>query len=103
MMTRLSISPSESETVFRDLGFSDLEAENLKVRAFMMLEIERLIRARGLTQTEAAELLGVAQPRISDLVRGKIDRFTIDSLLNMLSEAGVPVEVRVGSGDIQSS
>ena len=88
--------PPDSRDVFQDLAFPEPEADNLRVRAFLMVELEKLIRRRGLTQTEAAELFGVAQPRVSDLVRGKIDHFTIDSLLNMLTRAGVEVEVRVG-------
>lgn len=96
MKSHLTVVPSESGGVFRDLGFSEQEAENLRVRAFLMLEVERVMEKKSLTQTEAAELFGVSQPRISDLVRGKIDHFTIDSLLNMLTNAGVRVEVRVG-------
>ena len=79
--------------VFADLGFPAVEAENLKIRSFLMGELRSLIAARGLTQVAAAELLGVSQPRISDLVRGKIGLFTIDSLVNMLTHAGVGVRV----------
>jgi predicted XRE-type DNA-binding protein len=55
-----------------------------------------LIDTRGLTQAQAAELLGVTQPRISDLVRGKIDRFSIDTLIAMLDHAGVRVQIVLG-------
>jgi predicted XRE-type DNA-binding protein len=81
--------------VFEDLGFSPEEAENLKIRAVLMDAIEDLIESRGLTQQRAAELLGTTQPRVSDLVRGKINEFTIDSLVRMLAHAGVRVEVQV--------
>lgn len=81
--------------VFRDLGFGEEEAENLKVRADLMIELTRLIEAQGLTQSAAAELLGVTQPRISDLMRGKIDRFSVDSLIEMLGRAGACVSVVV--------
>jgi predicted XRE-type DNA-binding protein len=81
--------------VFRDLGFSDEEAENLKIRADLMIELTSLIEAQGLTQEAAAKLLGVTQPRISDLVRGKIDRFSVDSLIEMLGHAGASVSVVV--------
>jgi predicted XRE-type DNA-binding protein len=77
--------------VFKDLGFNDDEAENLKVRADLMIELTQLIEARELTQTAAADLLGVTQPRVSDLVRGKIDRFSVDTLIEMLGHAGVSV------------
>ena len=82
-----------SGNVFRDLGFEPEEAENLKVRADLMIELSKLIKARKLTQVRAAKLLGVTQPRVSDLVRGKIDRFSVDSLIEMLGRAGVRVEI----------
>ncbi len=81
--------------VFRDLGFGEDEAENLKIRADLMIELSKLIEAQGLTQAAAAELLGVTQPRISDLMRGKIDRFSVDSLIEMLGHAGARVSVVV--------
>jgi predicted XRE-type DNA-binding protein len=85
-----------SGNVFRDLGFSHEEAENLKIRTDLMIRLSQLIETRGLTQAHAATLLGVTQPRISDLVRGKIDRFSIDTLVAMLGQAGVRVQILVG-------
>ncbi len=87
-----------SGNVFTDLGFEPEEALNLKVRSDLMIEISKLIEERGLTQTAAADLLRVTQPRISDLVRGKIDRFSVDSLLEMLGHAGVNVSFVVTAG-----
>jgi len=81
--------------VFTDLGFDEDEAQNLKVRADLMIELASLIEDRSLTQTEAADLLGVTQPRVSDLVRGKIDRFSVDSLIQMLGHAGAEVSFEV--------
>ena len=81
--------------VFRDLGFGAKEAESLRLRAELMLEVRRLIRARKLTQRSAAALLGVTQPRISDLIRGKIDLFSIDTLVNMLARGGMRVQLRI--------
>lgn len=81
--------------VFRDLGFGEDEAENLKIRADLMIELTKLIEAQELTQAAAAKLLGVTQPRVSDLVRGKIDRFSVDSLIEMLGHAGACVSVLV--------
>jgi len=72
-----------------------MEAEHLRIRADLMLEVERIIEARGLTQADAAKLLHVTQPRISDLIRGKLERFSIDTLVEMLSRAGVDVTVKV--------
>jgi len=60
-----------------------------------MVELGKVISRRGLTQREAAELFRVTQPRVSDLLRGKIDRFSIDTLVNMLARADRHVQVRV--------
>jgi predicted XRE-type DNA-binding protein len=79
--------------VFRELGFGRAEAENLRIRSELMIRLERLIASEGLTQVAAARLLGVSQPRVSDLVRGRIEMFSIDSLVNMLARAGVEVTV----------
>jgi len=85
-----------SGNVFRDLGFSAEEATHLKIRSDLMIRLTRLIEDRGLTQAAAARLLGVTQPRISDLTRGKIDRFSIDTLIAMLGHAGVGVQIVLG-------
>lgn len=79
--------------VFTDLGFGPEEAENLRLRTHLMVEIKAMIHGRGLKQKQAAALFGVSQPRISDLKRGKIDEFTIDSLVNMLGHAGIRIDV----------
>jgi predicted XRE-type DNA-binding protein len=84
-----------SGNVFRDLGFSEDEAENLRVRSDLMISLSKLIEDRSLTQTQAAKLLGVTQPRISDLMRGKIQLFSVDSLIEMLGHAGAQVSVIV--------
>jgi predicted XRE-type DNA-binding protein len=93
----IRVQPS-SGNVFADLGFSAEEAQNLKARSDLMIEITKLIDARGLSQAAAAKLLGVTQPRISDLVRGKIDRFSVDSLIEMLGHAGASVSFVVTTG-----
>ena len=84
--------------IFRDLGFPPAEAENLKIRSDLMTALQQLMLERGLTQVQAAGLFGVSQPRISDLKRDKIDRFTIDTLVNMLACAGVSVRLKIGRG-----
>jgi predicted XRE-type DNA-binding protein len=86
-----------SGNVFRDLGFPRVEAENLRIRSELMTQLEKLIERKGLTQTAAARLLGVSQPRVSDLVRGRIELFSIDVLVNMLAKAGVRVAVTTRS------
>jgi len=81
--------------VFRDLGFSEDEAEHLKVRSSLMVQIRKVLESRRLTQARAAELFGVTQPRISDLVRGKINLFSIDTLIDMLAHAGLRVSFKL--------
>lgn len=81
--------------VFLDIGFGPDEAANLLVRTQLMIAVERVIKDRGMKQKDAAKLFGVSQPRISDVMRGKIDAFTIDSLVNMLGSAGMRVGVTV--------
>lgn len=71
------------------------EAENMKLRSALMMALEKRIRDHGWTQVEAARHLGVTQPRVSDLMRGKINVFAIDTLVNMLTAAGLHVEMRV--------
>jgi predicted XRE-type DNA-binding protein len=88
MPTRIKKSAGN---VFSDLGFSPEEAENLRMRADLMIHLSKVIKARKLTQAQAAEWLGVTQPRISDLMRGRIDRFSIDGLVGMLGHAGIRV------------
>lgn len=83
------------KNIFEDLGFDADTAKNRKLRADLMIAIRKIVEDRKLKQTAAATLLGTTQPRISDLMRGEIDEFTIDSLVNMLSHAGVDVELRL--------
>ena len=82
-----------SGNVFRDLGFPPEEAEHLLLRSTLMTQVLKIIESRGLTQAQAAKLMGVTQPRISDLARGKIDLFSIDTLVDMLARAGMKVGV----------
>jgi predicted XRE-type DNA-binding protein len=71
------------------------QAENLKLRSSLMLALKRHIEREGLSQIEAAKVFGVTQPRISNLMRGKIDLFGLDMLVNMLAAAGLRVTVQV--------
>ena len=74
-------------------GIPPAEAENLKLRAQLMSKIRGV--ARGTTQAQAAKRFGVSQPRLNDLLRGKIDKFSLDALVNMLGSAGLRIELRV--------
>jgi len=93
-VTNASDFPGEGpyENAFDALFQSD-EAANLKVRAKLMRRLSAYIEEQELSQTDAAEHLGSGQPRVSELIDGQIDRFTIDALLNMCAAAGIEVEV----------
>ncbi len=92
MSERLKVQRG-SGNVFRDVGFVAEEAENLLLRAQLMSEIREV--ARGMTQAQSAKRFGVTQPRINDMLRGKIDKFSLDALVNLLAKAGMRVEMRV--------
>ena len=84
-----------SGNVFRDLGFDEAEAENLKLRSTLMIRIIKLVDELNSTQSEAAKMLGVTQPRLNQLLKGKIQLFSLDALVNMLASAGLRVTVTV--------
>src|SRR6266540_1231155 len=88
------VTPSTGN-VFRDLGFSKEESEHLLVRADLLIQVQKAITSRRLKQTEAAKVLRVTQPRVSDLLRGRIDLFSTDSLIDMLARLGVGVRLVV--------
>ena len=79
--------------VFRDVGFGKREAAHLSMRADLLIAAQETITRRGLTQAAAAKLLGVHQPRVSDLMRGRIELFSIETLIEMLARLGVSVRV----------
>ncbi len=81
--------------VFEDLGFATEEALNLKIRADLMLNIKHFIQTKEWTQKQAALFFGETQPRISDLMNGDIERFSIDKLVVMLAQAGMDVRLEV--------
>ena len=73
------------------------QAENMKLRSVLMMALKDHIARVGLSQSDAAKLLGVTQPRVSDLMRGKIELFGLDTLVNMAGAAGLHVEMRISS------
>ena len=79
--------------VFLDLGFSPEEAEHLKVRSDLMIEIQNAIVSRNLKQAEATSLLRVSQPHVSDLLRDRIYLFSTDALIDMLAHLNVRVRL----------
>ena len=88
------VTPSTGN-VFRDLGFSKEESEHLLVRADLLIQVQKAIASKGLKQAEAATVLRVTQPRVSDLLRGRIDLFSTDALIDMLARLGVGVRLVV--------
>lgn len=72
-----------------------VEAENMKLRSVLMTALKKYITESGMSQAQAANLFGVTQPRVSDLMRGKINLFGLDALVNMATAAGLQVELRV--------
>jgi predicted XRE-type DNA-binding protein len=82
-----------SGNVFVDLGFDKAEAENLRLRAELMMRIEDFYRKSGMTQSQAAEALGLTQPRLNALLKGKIGLFSLDALVNVASRAGLNVRL----------
>jgi len=91
-----------SGNVFQDAGFPPGEAAHLLIRADLMIQLERVLKQRGLTQVQAAKLLGISQPRVSDLVRGRIDLFSIDTLVDMLAHLGVRVRLKTSHSKLNS-
>jgi predicted XRE-type DNA-binding protein len=77
-----------SGNVFRDLGFPPDKAEHLLVRADVMIRLEKELGFRGLKQAQAAKLLGITQPRVGDLLRGRVELFSADALIDMLARLG---------------
>jgi predicted XRE-type DNA-binding protein len=72
-----------------------VQAENMRLRSSLMMALKDHISREGLSQSQAAQVFGVTQPRVSDLMRGKIGLFSLDSLVNMLAAAGLRVEMRI--------
>jgi predicted XRE-type DNA-binding protein len=71
------------------------EAENMKLRSVLMAALKQRIARSEMTQAQAAQLFGVTQPRVSDLMRGKINLFALDALVNMAAAAGLHIEMQV--------
>lgn len=88
------ITPS-SGNVFVDLGFDEAEAQVLALRADVMLQLYTEIKHRKLTQVEASRLLGVSQSRVSDLMRGKSEKFSLDMLVLFAAKLGTPARLQL--------
>jgi len=83
-----------SGNVFLDLGYSPDEAAILQMRADLMADLRKFIKAKRLTQAKAAEVFGISQSRVSDLIRGKWDRFSLEMLITLATRAGMHVTLK---------
>ena len=86
-----------SGNVFTDLGFSPDEAAILQMRADLMADLRKFIKTKELTQAKAAEILGVSQSRVSDLTRGKWERFSLEMLITLATRAGMRVSLKIAA------
>lgn len=88
------ITPSGGN-IFADLGFEPQEANKLKIKAQLMAQLSEWIKEQSLKQEDAAQLLQVTRPRVSDVMTGKTGKFTIDALVDMVERVGYQVRVQI--------
>jgi predicted XRE-type DNA-binding protein len=88
---------NSSGNVFIDLGYSPDEAAILQMRADLMADLRKFIKAKKLTQAKAAEIFGVSQSRVSDLIRGKWERFSLEMLITLATKAGMRITLKRGA------
>ena len=86
-----------SGNVFIDLGYQPEEASILQMRADLMANLRKFIEAKKLTQAKAAELFGVSQSRVSDLTRGKWEKFSLEMLIALATKAGMHVTLKTAA------
>jgi len=89
------MSKQKFDSVWDAIEDTPEEAENMKLRSTLMTALKNHLARTEMSQAEAAKLLGVTQPRVSDLMRGKINLFGLDALVNMAAAAGLHIEIRV--------
>ena len=94
MKERMTIS---SGNVFADLGYSQDEAAILQMRADLMADLRKFIAVKKITQTEAARIMGVSQSRISDLITGKWEKFSLEMLITLATKAGRHVTLKIAA------
>lgn len=92
-MTDESIVTPGGVNIFEDLGFPD--AKELLVKANLSAAIQREIKSRGLRQVDAAKIMGIRQPDVSDIIRGRLDDFSIERLIRLLDKLGFDVQMSI--------
>ena len=85
----------EFNSVWDAIEGDQVQAANLKLRAQLMMEVSEYVKQSGLTQAEAAKRLGITQPRLNDVLKGRIDKYTVDRLVNMLAAVGYKVKMDI--------
>ena len=93
-MTKIKITKG-SANVFEDLGFTAQESQNLLLRSQTMIALVQWFEASGMTQAQAAKSLSITQPRFNQLLKGKIETFSLDALVNMATSAGMRVGLSI--------
>ena len=91
--TRTEVEAGSGNVVFADLGYADARSRRLKVE--LAMEVNRILGELGLAQDRAAKLLGIRQPHVSDLVRYRLNRFSVERLMDFLTRLGRDVEIRI--------
>ena len=91
------MSNERFNSVWDAIEATPAEAENMRLRSALMISLKEYISREGLTQAQAAKVFGVTQPRVSDLLRGKINVFGLDTLVNMIANTGQHVELHVSN------
>lgn len=94
MATKITKS---SGNVFLDLGFAPHEAAVMFLRAQLAEVLRAWMEQEGLTQADAAKKLGIAQPRVSEIIRGKVELLSLDYLVGLCAKAGIPVKMRLAA------
>lgn len=89
------MSKQRYDSVWESIEDTPHQAESLKIRAKLMMTLQEHLKKSKMTETEMAKLLGVTQPRMSDLMRGRIDLFSMESLVDMIASAGLKVEIEI--------
>lgn len=93
----MAVRVRSSRIIFLDLGYSKEEAAILQMRADLMAKLRFFVQARKLTQARAAELFGVSQSRVSDLLRGKWEKFSLEMLIILATRAGMHVRIKTAA------
>lgn len=88
---------ASSGNIFVDLGYSPDEAAILQMRADLMADLRKFINNKKLTQTSAAKILGVSQSRVSDLITGKWEKFSLEMLITLVTKAGMQVKLKIAA------